>query len=536
MALSDLKISVRLGLGFALVVLFTVVLGLLALRGLDKVSDTTAYMADTAMPGAIRVARLRDAINAIELASARHVLSVDPAVQAQQWRLVQDGVQRLQQAEGQAQRYFQDEGARARFGAYQKHRQAWIALNQRVLDFSRAQNIDQAEGLFNAGAAEAFTTMLTDLVTMGDQFANASEQAWQGTQQTVHQARWVIQLALCLAVAAVVALAWTMARAIAAPIGRAAAAARAMAEGDMVRALHAQGKSETAQLLHSLEHLRSSLSQVVQAVRKGAQSVASASAEIAQGNHDLSARTEQQAAALEESAASMDELSATVRQNAESAHQASRLANQASAVAARGGTAVEQVVQTMRGIDDSARRIADIIGVIDGIAFQTNILALNAAVEAARAGEQGRGFAVVASEVRLLASRSAQAAKEIKALIDASVARVAQGSTQVNAAGSTMGEVVQAIQRVADLVERISAASAEQAAGVAQVGETVTQMDRSTQQNAALVEQMAAAASGLQSQAQALVATVAVFQLADAGAEEPAHLVPQRPLPTLAPA
>ena len=240
--------------------------------------------------------------------------------------------------------------------------------------------------------------------------------------------------------------------------------------------------------------------------------MATASAEIAEGNNDLSARTEQQASALEETAASMEQLGATVKQNADSASQANQLAMSASTVAVKGGEVVSQVVQTMKGINDSSRKISDIIQVIDGIAFQTNILALNAAVEAARAGEQGRGFAVVASEVRSLAGRSAEAAKEIKSLINASVERVEQGTTLVDEAGVTMTEVVDSIRRVTDIMGEISSASKEQALGVAQVGEAVTQMDQTTQQNAALVEEMAAASS-LKSQAQELVATVGAFKL-----------------------
>jgi methyl-accepting chemotaxis protein len=266
-------------------------------------------------------------------------------------------------------------------------------------------------------------------------------------------------------------------------------------------------------VLASLGVMQASLAKVVSDVREGSESVSTASAEIAQGNNDLSARTEQQASVLEETAASMEELSSTVKQNADSARQANQLAMNASSVAVRGGEVVGQVVETMKGINESSRKISDIISVIDGIAFQTNILALNAAVEAARAGEQGRGFAVVASEVRSLAGRSADAAKEIKTLIGASVERVEQGTALVDQAGTTMTEVVSSIKRVTDLMGEISAASNEQSAGVSQVGEAVTQMDQVTQQNAALVEEMAAAASSLSTQARDLVQTVAIFKL-----------------------
>jgi methyl-accepting chemotaxis protein len=273
------------------------------------------------------------------------------------------------------------------------------------------------------------------------------------------------------------------------------------------------GKDEIAVLMRALDNMQSSLSTVVRQVRQGAESVASASAEIASGNMDLSNRTEIQAGALERTDASMAELGEAVKHNAASTRQANQLALQASTVAVKGGEVVGQVVQTMQGINASSRKIADIIQVIDGIAFQTNILALNAAVEAARAGEQGRGFAVVASEVRSLAGRSAEAAKEIKALINASVERVEHGSDLVDRAGVTMTEVVNSIKRVTELMGEISAANNEQSTDVSEVAEVVMQMDQTTQQNAALVEQMAAAASSLRSQAQDLVQTVAIFKL-----------------------
>jgi methyl-accepting chemotaxis protein len=264
----------------------------------------------------------------------------------------------------------------------------------------------------------------------------------------------------------------------------------------------------------SLQVMQSSLSRVVSSVREGSQNVASASGEIAQGNTDLSARTEEQAADLQQASSSMEQLGATVKQNADNALEADALAKRASDVARSGGEAVSRVVQTMSGINESSRRIADIIGTIDGIAFQTNILALNAAVEAARAGEQGRGFAVVASEVRNLAQRSADAAREIKTLISASVERVEQGASQVNEAGATMKEVVASISRVTEIMSEISEASREQSAGVALVGQAVTQMDTATQRNAALVEESAAAAESLRLQAADLVQVVAAFKLA----------------------
>jgi len=294
--------------------------------------------------------------------------------------------------------------------------------------------------------------------------------------------------------------------------GTAAELARSVTQGDLSGQIRVKPGDSTS-LMAQLSRMQTSLIEVVSNVRENAEGVATASAQIAQGNNDLSSRTEQQASALQETASSMEQLSSTVRQNADNAKQANQLALGASNVAIKGGQVVGQVVDTMKGINESSTKIAEIIGVIDGIAFQTNILALNAAVEAARAGEQGRGFAVVASEVRSLAQRSAEAAKEIKALIGASVERVEQGTALVDQAGVTMTEIVNSIRRVTDIMGEISSASVEQSAGVAQVSEAVTQMDTSTQQNAALVEQSAAAAESLQAQAQRLVQAVAVFQL-----------------------
>ncbi|MFO6419409.1 methyl-accepting chemotaxis protein [Hylemonella sp. W303a] len=286
-----------------------------------------------------------------------------------------------------------------------------------------------------------------------------------------------------------------------------------MSQGDLsveVRLKSGDHKS----LMHGIKALRDAMAATVDRVRRGSETVSATSVEIAQGNQDLSSRTESQASALEQTAASMEELGSTVKQNAANAMQANQLAQSASSVAIQGGEVVTEVVKTMKGISESSRKIVEIINVIDGIAFQTNILALNAAVEAARAGEQGRGFAVVASEVRTLAGRSAAAAKEIKALITASVEQVGQGAALVDRAGSTMEQVVSSIRLVSDIVAEISTASSEQSSGVIQVGEAVTNMDQATQQNAALVEQLAAATSNLRAQAEELVSSVAVFQLA----------------------
>ena len=400
------------------------------------------------------------------------------------------------------------------------------------------QGEEQAQPLFEKVIAlaqagqdrEAIELLLTGLIPVSNRWLEAieenvvlqkksSEAAFVAAQESYADAQNLLIAAALLSLLLSAGLAWAITRSITQPMNAAVDAAQGVAEGNLTVPLQAVGQDESAKLVHTLQTMQGKLSDIVSEVRINAASLATASEEIAQGNQDLSARTEKQASALEQTAASMEQLNATVQSNAEYAKEANRLAISASAVAAQGGEVVAEVVNTMKGINESSRQIADIISVIDSIAFQTNILALNAAVEAARAGDQGRGFAVVASEVRSLAGRSAQAAKEIKTLIGASVERVGHGTDLVDKAGTTMTEVVQAIQKVTVLVGDISAASREQSQGVSEVGEAIMQMDQVTQQNAAMVEEMAAAAASLNSQAQQLVSTVSVFTLNESASQ-----------------
>lgn len=323
---------------------------------------------------------------------------------------------------------------------------------------------------------------------------------------------WIIISVLIVVLAVIIAVWFGIKNVLIAPLQRLVESIRHIASGDLEQDINVHGTNEMGQLADSLRHMQGELVRTVGDVRNGADAIYSGASEISAGNNDLSSRTEQQAASLEETAASMEELTATVKQNAENARQASHLALSASETAQKGGKVVDNVVQTMRDIAGSSQKIADIISVIDGIAFQTNILALNAAVEAARAGEQGRGFAVVAGEVRNLAQRSAQAAREIKSLIEDSVGRVEIGSTLVESAGETMDEIVSAVTRVTDIMGEIASASDEQSRGIDQVGLAVAEMDRVTQQNASLVEESAAAAAALEEQASRLTQAVAVFR------------------------
>jgi methyl-accepting chemotaxis protein len=367
--------------------------------------------------------------------------------------------------------------------------------------------------------------------------AQAGQQAYANA---VERYTLVRNLALGAIVGGLLLAAWfalSLVRVISQSLGQAISAAQTVAQGDLSHPVVVQGRDETAQVLHAMAQMQQQLSDTVRTIHQGCESVASAADQISSGSHDLASRTEQQASALEQTAAAMEQLNATVQQNTAHAQEARKLALDASGVAERGGEMMGRVVATMQEIHASSGRIGDIIGVINGIAFQTNILALNAAVEAARAGEQGRGFAVVASEVRALAKRSADAAHEIKQLIGASVERVAQGTELVNTAGSTMEQAVQAIGRVTALVSDISAAAAEQSTGMGQIGEAVQHLDQTTQQNAALVEELTAAARSLQDQTAAQVQALTVFRLAGAAHPEPQRLSPEpaapQPLPAL---
>jgi methyl-accepting chemotaxis protein-1 (serine sensor receptor) len=376
--------------------------------------------------------------------------------------------------------------------------------------------------LLGAGKINAFFDQPTQSYQDGfeKQYVNYLQQndklyqmAVENSNSSYSQAIWVL-ISVLIAVLVVIVAVWLgIKQALISPLTRLIDNIRHIASGDLVKRIEVQGANEMGELADSLRHMQGELVCTVGDVRNGANAIYSGASEIAMGNNDLSSRTEQQAASLEETAASMEQLTATVKQNAENARQASNLALSASETAQKGGKVVDNVVQTMRDIAGSSQKIADIISVIDGIAFQTNILALNAAVEAARAGEQGRGFAVVAGEVRNLAQRSAQAAREIKSLIEDSVGRVEVGSTLVESAGETMGEIVNAVTRVTDIMGEIASASDEQSRGIDQVGLAVAEMDRVTQQNASLVEESAAAAAALEEQASRLTQAVAVFRI-----------------------
>lgn len=513
MFLRDMKISVRLVLGFGLMAVLILLLGGTAQLKIGSVSDALEAVVHDRYPKVTELHTVSENIGAIEAALNNLLLIDNPADIAQQYSLIANKREESSKRLDALQKQIVAPQGKAALDKVLQTRAIYRTQQDSFTELLKAGKQDEARAMRLRevpALRQAYVDAVASSVAYQQTLMNESVQEAQSAVTSIRITIWST-LALALVAAALMAM-WII-RAITRPLHEAIDISNAIAAGDLTHTFHAAGNNETAQLLHALENMQAGLVRVVGSVRSGSEGVATASAQIAQGNHDLSARTEQQASALEQTAASMEELNSTVRQNADNARQANQLAMSASTVAIQGGESVADVVRTMKDINDSSRRISDIIGVIDSIAFQTNILALNAAVEAARAGEQGRGFAVVAAEVRSLASRSAEAAREIKGLISTSVDRVELGSTQVDRAGQTMTEVVTAIRRVTDIMGEISAASSEQSQGVEQVSEAVTQMDQVTQQNAALVEEMAAAASSLNSQARDLVANVATFKL-----------------------
>jgi len=408
-----------------------------------------------------------------------------------------------------------DAEEKALFKRIGEQRKVYLSSRDQVAKLKAAGELEQAdkifETVFRPGTA-SYQALMMDLLKLQRSRIDATA---AHIDEVAASSRNLLYLLAALVLAFGAVSAWLLTTGITGPLRAAVTAARRVAGGDLTGHIDDRAKDETGQLLSALKDMNASLLGIVTEVRSGTDHITTSSSEIAAGNQDLSRRTEQQAGALEETASSMEELTSTVRHNADNARQANQLAASAAQVAVKGGEVVAQVVGTMDSINQSSRKIVDIISVIDGIAFQTNILALNAAVEAARAGEQGRGFAVVASEVRNLAQRSASAAKEIKALIGDSVDKVNQGSKLVADAGTTMDEIVSSVHRVSDIISEITAASSEQSAGINEVNQAIGSMDAVTQQNAALVEQAAAAAESMQQQAAALAQAVSVFKVDD---------------------
>ena len=512
-SLKNLNIGARIGLAFAAVItLSAVVVGI----GITRMSGLTASLdliKDDRLPKVNAVTGIVDDVNLIARELRNVLIWDDPAKVAGALTLVEKARGDITATLDKLAPTVTTEEGKKRLAETQTARAIYVPVQIEFVQLVRAGKKDAAETLLAEKLRPAqlgYMKALGELKTLQIELIGKTVDDGRAAYE---QARAMMFGLLGAMVAGGLFLGWRLTSSVTGPMNQAVAVAERVAAGDLGSKIEINSTDETGRLLAALKAMNSSLAGIVSTVRNSSDSIATGSAQIASGNADLSQRTEEQASALQQTAASMEQLGSAVKQNADNARQANQLAQGATAVAVQGGEVVGQVVQTMKGINDSSKKIADIISVIDGIAFQTNILALNAAVEAARAGEQGRGFAVVASEVRSLAQRSAEAAKEIKSLIGTSVERVEQGTALVARAGTTMEEIVTSIKRVTDIMGEISVASSEQSTGVAQVGEAVTQMDQVTQQNAALVEESAAAAESLKHQAQQLVQAVAVFSL-----------------------
>ena len=520
-----LKVSTRLALGFGCLLLLIIAVTLIGLRSMADVQTQLNAIAEVNNPEASYANAMRIAVSDAGSANRNLALLIEIKDMQREFERLKRDLADYDQAEAALGKLFElaetTEIEHKLFKEVQAMKAQALPLVNQAAQLGLANKTEEATQLLTKvlePAQNAWVAKLNELVNKEDEL---NRLAGADAKATYQQAQIVFIGLACVSVAIACLLGFVITRGLTRQLGGepgdVAALANAMAQGDLSRETPLHGVPQGS-IVHAMAQMQQSLRRIVGEVRSGSDSIATGVTQIAMGNADLSQRTQQQASSLEETAASMDEIGATVKNSADAAHQANELARSASEVVTRGGAAVERVVSTMSDITASSRKMAEIIGVIDGIAFQTNILALNAAVEAARAGEQGRGFAVVASEVRALAQRSAQAAREIKTLIDASVQGVTNGAAQVGEAGQTMKDIVLQVDRMGQLISEISRASREQSSGIEQVGVAVQQIDRVTQQNSALVEESAAAAESLNQQAQRLVETVRVFRLAPSAA------------------
>jgi methyl-accepting chemotaxis protein len=522
----NLRVAKKLALAFGLLVLLTIAMAVAGVKSLNLLKQGVDDIAIHHTPGIMYAGEWHAHLEA----AAKHMREwfiVAPADRKAELDEIRADRLERERLRAELLKITQDGDAKTALLGMEETRKAYIALEDEFLQLAEAGRIDEARELVLTKihrVQNAYNQSLDKLVEVIDR--EADDEA-KNAGDTYEAGLNLLIAAASLCVLLGVAFGWMVSRSVTVPIAQAVAAARRVAEGDLTEDIQTTRQDEPGLLLQAIAEMTRKLRQLVGEVAHGAEVVAQTSTQIAQGNVDLSQRTEEQASTLEETASSMEELTSSVTQNADHARQASDLAVGASDVARKGGEVVGQVVQTMSGITESSRKISEIIGVIDGIAFQTNILALNAAVEAARAGEQGRGFAVVAAEVRTLAQRSAGAAKEIKTLIGGSVQQVEAGSRLVEAAGSTMQDIVQAVRKVSDLIGEIAAASHEQSSGIEQVNTAVTQMDQVVQQNASLVEEATAATESMKQQATSLLQMVTRFRIDLA--DQPAVAAPSAP-------
>ncbi|NEX62657.1 methyl-accepting chemotaxis protein [Noviherbaspirillum galbum] len=513
--LSNLRIGARLALGFGLILLCASALLGLGIWGMGELQDNAEYIVQKKVTALTNAMEMREAGWSLALSLRKVATPTDATEGEREAKRLDTLLQQYAKSEDLLKKLVVSPEGKAALNEVMAQKQATLPIIEKIKGHVTGGNYFDASSLLKSDFLPAHEKWINSLVAMAE-YQQKDMKATHDASQSSYQATRMGMLLVGIVMIALGAFAaMIITRTIIKPLKDAGRIADTIAGGDLTAAIAETGHDEAGQLVGSLKSMQQNLVGTVNNIKQSTETIAIASREIASGNADLSARTESQASSLEETASSMEELTTTVKQNAENARQANQLVVSASDYAVKGGDVVGQVVDTMGSIKESSRKIVDIIGVIDGIAFQTNILALNAAVEAARAGEQGRGFAVVAAEVRNLAQRSAGAAKEIKALISDSVEKVDAGSKLVDEAGKTMGDIVTSVKHVADIMSEITAASQEQSTGIEEVNRAIGQMDEMTQQNAALVEQAAAAAESMQDQAVKLAQAVAVFKVAE---------------------
>ncbi len=534
MKLNQFKIGPRLGIAFGAVIVLMAVMAALMVQRLEALKAGTEHIVELE-----RRSALADEWRALVQLNATRALAIAKAggegpVAEYFAPAIKDTSARISVVQKELQELIDSEQGKALVADIAAKREAYTKVRSEVLAKFKAGDAAGANTELSAvmmPAATAYVASIEQLAGFQSQRVDASIAE---VEKVVSRSEFMLLASLLASGLIAAAFGWAISRSITQPLMRTAEATRMIAGGDLSHTVTAEGRDEMAEMQRSLATMQQALRTLVGDVRAGSDSIGTASSEIASGNQDLSSRTEQTSSNLQQAASSLEELTSTVSQTADSARTANQLAASASQAAEHGGSVVSQVVSTMEEINSSSRRIADIIGTIDGIAFQTNILALNAAVEAARAGEQGRGFAVVAGEVRSLAQRSAEAAREIKTLIQTSVEKVETGTRLVQDAGSAMTDIVSGVQRVTDVIGEISAATSEQTTGLRQVNQAVAGLDQMTQQNAALVEESAAAAESLAEQSRALSAVVATFRLGtgDSASRSVAKATPSTPAPS----
>ena len=516
-AFYDLKIANKLMLGFIAVLLLTCFLGVFSITQLAGVNNATNEIGNDWMPSSINGMGMKESVSRMRSQEAQLAAADNPEDVKKYHERTNEAIDAFRKYHANSMKFADSPSEKKALDEVLVAFNEYAQISEKINNFAKEGKTAEALQVLRKESSDSNKKMRGTLDKIVDDHIKGGQAAFAESSNTYNHARNLIIVVMAASIAIGLLMAIWLAKIVSSPLKNAVDLAQSIASGDLTRRVEVESACETGQLIRALSDMNNSLLTVVSEVRAGTEQISHAATEIANGNLDLSSRTEEQASSLEETASSMEEITATVKHNSDNARQANILSQTATSIAEKGGSVVSEVVSTMTSINESSKKIVDIISVIDGIAFQTNILALNAAVEAARAGEQGRGFAVVASEVRSLAQRSASAAKEIKELINDSVEKVGQGTRLVDSAGSTMQEVVESVKRVSDMISEITAAGQEQSSGIDQINQAIIQMDSMTQQNSALVEEAAAASATMQEQAANLVEVVSVFKIDNKG-------------------